>query len=374
MVNTNFMRRITVYITKEQLFPFLTGFVFFTFILMLQQLFTLADLIINKDVEFLLVLKLFLSVLPITMSLTIPMSVLFSSIMALGRLSNDSEIVAIRAAGISFINIIKPILITGFCIFILMTIFNETVNVYTSKIHNRILIEILKSSPAAMLEDEIFTSLGDRTIRVEEINKEAQTLKNIMIFNKNESGGWDIITSEHGKWQQNEDGSKVLVLYSGKIFSSKINSNTFSVVDFSKGNAELLLSESKIDYKIDDKINPSEMTSIELYSMLKTQKKSYKEDRDIALFWIELYKKMSVPFSCFVFVLIGAPVGISYHRSSKGIGFGISIVIFFLYYIFSMAGQSLAVRGIVNPFVGVWYPNIILAVVGIIFIIIREKS
>ncbi|MBN2039357.1 MAG: LptF/LptG family permease [Spirochaetes bacterium] len=368
------MKRITIYIAKEQLFPFLTGFLFFTFILMLQQLFTLADLIINKDVEFILVLKLFLSVLPITMSLTVPMSVLFSSIMALGRLSNDSEIVAFRAAGISFINIIKPVLFTGFCIFVLMGIFNETVNVYSSKVHNKILIEILKSSPAAMLEDEIFTSLGDRTIRVEEIDKESRVLKNIMIFNRNESSGWDIIRAHRGKWQQNEDASKTLILYSGKIFSSKINSGTFSVVDFSKGNAEILLSESKIDYKIDNKISPSEMNSSELYKMLKTQKKSYKEDRDIALFWIELYKKMSVPFSCFVFVLIGAPVGISYHRSSKGIGFGISIVIFFLYYIFSMAGQSLAIRGLVSPFIGVWYPNIILAIAGCILIFIREKS
>jgi LPS export ABC transporter permease LptF len=366
--------KITTYIAKEQLFPFLTGFLFFTFILMLQQLFALADLIINKNVEVILVLKLFFMMLPITMSLTIPMAVLFSSIMALGRLSNDSEIIALRSAGVSFYRIIKPVILSGFFIFILMTIFNETVLVWCNKNYNRIFVEILKSSPAAVLDDGIFTSLGEKTIWVEEINRETGELKNVMLYNKNNSGGWDIIKAEKGIWKQNEDGSRTLKLYSGKLFSSKIKTNSFSVVDFKNGSAELLLSDSKIDYDVDDKTNPSELNSIELYKILSSEKVSYKNDRDVALSWVELYKKTSIPFSCLVFVIMGAPVGITYRRSAKGIGFGISIAIFFIYYILSMSGQSLAIKGIINPFIGVWYPNFILLAAGILLIIIKEKA
>ncbi len=368
------IKKITTYIAKEQLFPFLTGFLFFTFILMLQQLFALADLIINKNVKFLLVLKLFFMMLPITMSLTVPMAVLFSSIVALGRLSNDSEIIALRSAGVSFYRIIKPVLITGFFIFILMTIFNETVLVYCNKNYNRIFVEILKSSPSAVLDDGIFTSLGENTIWVEKINRDTGELKNIMLFNKNDSGGWDIIKAKKGIWKQNKDGSRTLKLYSGKLFSSKINSGSFSVVDFKNGSAELLLSDSKITYNADDKTNPSELNSVELYKLLSNGKVSYKNDRDIALSWVELYKKTSIPFSCLVFVIIGAPVGITYRRSAKGIGFGISIIIFFVYYILSMSGQSLAIKGIVNPFIGVWYPNFILLLAGIVLIFLKEKA
>lgn len=367
------MKRITTFIAKEQLYPFLTGFIFFTFILLLQQLFSLADLIINQNAKTILVIKLFFMMLPITMSLTVPMSLLFSSITALGRLSGDSEIVALRAAGISIYKIIKPIILSGVAVFILMTIFNETILVYCNKNYNRILMEILKSTPTAMLEDGIFTGMGDKTIWVEKINKRNGKLNNIMIYNKNDSSGWDIIKAKTGRLKQNEDGSKTLKLTSGKLFSSKLASNSFSVVDFSQGTAEIMLTESKIEFNTKDKTNPSELSSMELYRMLKSGK-SFKNERDNAFYWVELFKKFSTPFSCLVFVVVGAPVGISYRRNARGIGFGISIVIFFAYYILSMLGQSLAIKGIINPFIGVWYPNFILLIAGIILVLLKEKK
>jgi LPS export ABC transporter permease LptF len=365
------MSKLTKYILKEQLYPFLTGFMFFTFILVLQQIFSLADLIINKNVAVLLVLKLFLIMLPVTMNQTVPMSVLFSAIMALGRLSGDSEIVALRASGTSIYRIVKPIVISGFIVFLLMAVFNETLLVYSSRNYNKIFIEILKSSPAAMLEDGIFTSVGDKTIWVEDINKQNGKLKNIMIFNKNDNTGWDIIKAPSGKLMQNVDGSRSLKLYAGKYFSSKPDSNSFSIVDFSGGTAELLLSESKIEYSAVDRTNPSELTSVELYKVIKSGK--LKNKRDTALFYVELYKKLSLPFSCLVFVIIGAPVGISYRRTARGIGFGISIVILFIYYVLLMLGQSFAIRDIMNPFIGVWYPNFLLLTAGVIFIFLKEK-
>jgi lipopolysaccharide export system permease protein len=367
------MKEITKYIAKEQLYPFLTGFIFFTFILMLQQFFSLADLLINKNVKIFLVIKLFLIILPITMSLTVPMSVLFSSIMALARLSGDSEITALRASGISIYRIIKPVIMSGFAVFVFMLIFNETVLIYCHKNYNKFFIEIVKSSPTAMLDDGIFTTMGDKTIWVQKINKKTGQLNNIMLYNKNSNGGWDIIKAKYGKLRQNEDGSKTLKMSSGKLFSSELTLNSFSIIDFNNGNLELLISDSKIEYNVADKNNPSELNSLELYSMLKSGKLK-KNERDTALFWLELFKKSSIAFSCLVFVFIGAPVGISYRRSARGIGFGISLIIFFIYYTLSMLGQSFAAKGSINPFIGVWYPNFIILAAGIILILIKEKK
>jgi lipopolysaccharide export system permease protein len=367
------MKNITKYIAREQLYPFLTGFIFFTFILMLQQFFSLADLLINKNVKIILVIKLFLIILPITMSLTVPMSVLFSSIMALARLSGDSEITALRASGISIYRIVKPVILSGFIVFAFMLFFNETVLPYCHKNYNKFFVEIIKSSPTAMLDDGVFTSMGDKTIWVQKINKKNGHLNNIMIYNKNSNGGWDIIKANSGKLQQNEDGSKTLKMIDGKLFSSELTSGSFSIIDFSKGSMELLLSDSKIEYNVADRKNPSELNSVELFRMLKSGKLKSNE-RDTALFWIELFKKSSIAFSCLVFVFIGAPVGISYRRSARGIGFGISLLIFFIYYILSMLGQSFAARGSISPFVGVWYPNFIILAAGIALIFYKEKA
>ena len=60
-------------------------------------------------------------------------------------------------------------------------------------------------------------------------------------------------------------------------------------------------------------------------------------------------------------------------RSGRGIGFGLSIIVFFVYYIFFMSGQSLAIRGMIHPFMGVWGSNIILLLAGSVLIVYKEK-
>ncbi len=369
------MKLLSKYIFKEQLYPFLTGFIFFTFILILNKLFILADLLVNKQVEMRLVLKLFLLHLPVTISLTIPMSVLISVIMAISRLNADYEIVALRANGISIFRIIKPIIITGIITFLLMIAFNETLLIYSNKNYNKIFVQILKSNPMAMIEEGIFSKLGDKTIWIKKIDKKSGDMNDAMLFSKNEKGGWDIIKAESGKWKKYNDGSKTLNLFKGRLFSSELDKNTFGIVDFSNGSAEIILSEGKISYtEAKDKLNPGEYNTIELYNILKKRNKSHKDDRDTALYWIELFKKQAIPFSCFVFALIGAPIGIISKRSSRGIGFGVSISIFFIYYAFFMTGQYLAIKGIIHPFYGVWTANLILLTAGIVLILIKERQ
>ncbi|MDY6933463.1 MAG: LptF/LptG family permease [Spirochaetota bacterium] len=368
------MRILTRYILQEQGSPFITGLLFFTFILLLNRLFVLADLIITKKVETFLVVKLFLLMLPSIISITVPMSVLISVIISIGRLSSDSEITALQASGISSYMIYKPPVISSIVIMLFMILFNDTLLVYSNKNYNKTFVQILKSSPVTVLEDKIFSSLGNRTIWVERIDRENGKLDNIILYNKNDGEGWDVIKAKWGLWKNNSDGSKMLVLYEGRFFSSKINNASFSVIDFSNGNAEILLTDSGIDYDDSkDKLNPAEMNSIQLYSKLRTVKKTFMEDRDIARYWVELFKKQAIPFSCFVFSIIGVPIGLFSKRSSRGIGFGISIIVFFIYYVFFMTGQSFAIRGILYPFLGVWSANFILLFAGCVMIIIKEK-
>ncbi len=368
------MKILTRYIFKEQLYPFLTGFLFFTFVLLLNKIFIIVDLIVNKKVEVLLVLKLFLLMLPVTISLTVPMSVLISVIMALGRLSSDFEIVALRSNGVSIYRIIKPVIISGITIFILMIIFNETLLVYSNKNYNKIYVQILKSSPEAMLEEGIFTSLGNKTIWVEKIDKKTGEMNNVMLYNKNDGGGWDVIKAVRGIWKPNNDGSKSLILFNGSLYSSEFDRKSFSIIDFNDSNAEVMLSESKIAYTDEaGKFNPSEVDSIELYNKLNSISDSHEENRDVALYWVEFYKKHAIPFSCFVFAIIGIPIGLFTKRSSKGIGFGISIIVFFIYYIIFMIGQYFAIKGIIHPLIGVWIANIILLIASIILLLLKDK-
>lgn len=95
------------------------------------------------------------------------------------------------------------------------------------------------------------------------------------------------------------------------------------------------------------------------------------DEQQMDKYLVEIYKKYSIPFACIVFVLIGAPLGIMARRGGFGIGAGLSLGFFLLYWACLIGGEKLADRDITSPFVGMWIANIIIGILGI-FLTIRS--
>jgi lipopolysaccharide export system permease protein len=93
-------------------------------------------------------------------------------------------------------------------------------------------------------------------------------------------------------------------------------------------------------------------------------------------YYVEVYKKYSIPAACIVFVLIGAPLGVLARRGNMGISIGISLGLFVLYWAFLIGGEDLADRSIISPFVAMWSANILIGVAGLylMYIVSTEKS
>jgi lipopolysaccharide export system permease protein len=87
-----------------------------------------------------------------------------------------------------------------------------------------------------------------------------------------------------------------------------------------------------------------------------------------AVYAVELHKKFSIPAACIVFVLIGVPVAIRFRGGGLGLVLGVGMVIFTIYYIGLIAGESLANRLIVPPFWAMWTPNVVFGVLGILLL------
>jgi lipopolysaccharide export system permease protein len=85
-----------------------------------------------------------------------------------------------------------------------------------------------------------------------------------------------------------------------------------------------------------------------------------------ASYQVEIHKKFSLAVSCVVFVLIGAPIALRFPRGGVGLVIGASVIIFGIYYIGLIGGESLADRRIITPFWAMWTPNIIMATVGLL--------
>jgi lipopolysaccharide export system permease protein len=81
---------------------------------------------------------------------------------------------------------------------------------------------------------------------------------------------------------------------------------------------------------------------------------------------VEVHKKWALSVSCLVFILVGIPLALRFPRGGMGLVLGGGMVVFALYYVGLVAGESLGDRGILTPFVAMWSPNILLATVGLL--------
>ena len=89
-------------------------------------------------------------------------------------------------------------------------------------------------------------------------------------------------------------------------------------------------------------------------------------DRRADRYEVEVHKKWSISFACISFVIVGIVMAVRFPRGGIGLVIGGGMLVFSIHYVGLTAGESLADRGLISPWVAMWAPNIILTVLGLI--------
>jgi lipopolysaccharide export system permease protein len=98
-------------------------------------------------------------------------------------------------------------------------------------------------------------------------------------------------------------------------------------------------------------------------------------DRRADRFMVEVHKKWSISLACVSFVIIGIVMALRFPRGGIGLVIGGGLLVFSVHYVGLTAGESLADRGFVSPWVAMWTPNIVLTILGIIGLVrLRRES
>jgi lipopolysaccharide export LptBFGC system permease protein LptF len=109
---------------------------------------------------------------------------------------------------------------------------------------------------------------------------------------------------------------------------------------------------------------PKDMTIQELDDEIR---KLQKEGIDPTPLITEIHKKLSLAFSCFVFILLGTPLAIITRRREKSINVGIAFVTVGVYYLLFIGSEALSLQGYVNPNIAMWIPNALVGIAGVVF-------
>lgn len=326
--------------------------------------------LIRKIVEFglpiVVALKIFFLSLPGFLVLAFPMSVLLTCLLTYGNLSSNSEILALKSLGINNYRIILPSLSLALFMTILTFIFNDNL----VPISNRVAADIMQNNIGKSIKTEkgkyniSFSKYGsiidantnkpiDNSSHLTHIFYARRFLNDVM---------YEVTVVDLSK-----KGTKILIAADNGKFIDQLNNWEFSNGEIIITNDEGSVSTISFDtYKYPLDNGPSKLAAIpndaknmtiseakkaeEMYAMAGNIKESRKMK-------VRIYEKMTLPFSCIVFSLIGSTLGIKQNiRSSKSQGFGLSIILIFLYYLTCFVFSSMGIIGLIAPFLSAWIP------------------
>ena len=378
------MKKFTKYFIQELIWPFFIGLGFFTFIFILSPIVQLVDMLIVKCVPFKEVMLLFLYLLPSTIAISLPMATLVAVLMAYGRISSDSEVVAMRSSGISYLRIFYPAILLSIMISFVGIFFNNTPLPRGNYAFQKLYREIVQRKPTTQLNEHTITRVTSgkftRYVGIDRIDGKTAIMHGVIIYERDgTTGEVKNITAQRGKWikpveKETPDEKIILImrlqLENGNIQQpKKDNLDQFHNIPFKK----LVVNfPQQIAYSINVNKGTRDKTASEiLIDIKKRMKQGGKRPHRL---WVEYYKRFSIPFAALGFVLIGLPFSIVSGRSGKGISLGISFIIIFAYYLLYTFGETMGRKGEINEFLAVWIPNIIFMLLGTIYIYKISKT
>lgn len=361
------------YILREIALPF--GLILFilTFVLLMGKILQLMDLMINRGVRLLDISLLMLYLLPSFLMFTLPISLLIAILIGLGRLSGDNEITVLKMSGISLQQLSVPVAVAAFLVFSFTAVTTLFLAPYGNLASRYLLYDMAKRKASIGIREKVFIDdFMGILLYVENIPLNGDHLEGVLISDHRISGEPSTIIARRARLISDPDTLAItLRLEEGSTHSVDEALRNYRKMDFGVYDVRLDLSPTLSAPGQQGGKTSTEMTLGELAGKLKKREIRDPADRELA---IELYKKMTIPFSCLVFALIGIPLGIRAHRSVRSRGFTIGLVLVLLYYLMRLNGEALVETGRLAPLIGSWAPNLVFAVAGVILFTLAAKE
>ena len=358
--------RIHKYVIKEISTPALLSLLIFTFVLLMGRIPRLTELVINKGVPAAEMGRLFCYLLPTFFSITVPLSFLLGILLAFGRLSADSEFVALKASGISLYTLVRPVLLMAVAFTLLTGWMTNVVEPVSKSAFRSMLFGIASSSASISVKPGVFNDEFEGIVLYAHGMDERQgIMQDVFISDERNSETPAVITASKGRFISNPDNySLTLRLNNGSIHRrpEKTGLTTYQTISFS--NYDINLDMEKQLSGSERRRSRSELSWSELNKAIATSPKAESRYRLLA----EKHERIVIAFAPLALVLVGVPLGLQSQRSGKGAGFALALLVFLVYYILLSFAGTLADKGLLPAAVILWLPNLCFLLGGAYFL------
>lgn len=350
------------YMLSELSGPFAFGLSAFTVIFAATQMLQIGRLVSEEHVSIWSGILLFLWYLPGDVVLVIPIALLLGTLLAVQRLSGESEINAMKTSGITFMRIVAPLLVAGLAMSLVTYVLQEGVVPFANDQVTSIENSAINHTSAFNRDLTVSAPLpggGKQVTIATAYDPVSQSLRNVTLLQYDRAETLtQIIRASQAQFSADR-----WTLYDAS--GIRLDPNGGVIVEPNVAEEQVELGERPTD--ILERIShddPEQMSRAQIAAIVATGQLTESELRKYVMAY---QQKLAQPFACFVFVLIAVPFGLRAMRGggSTSLGFGLAVAIVFIYYVvmtvFSYIGEALPALAALWA----WMPNVIFTAIGI---------
>jgi lipopolysaccharide export system permease protein len=295
-----------------------------------------------------------------------PVAVLLASLFVAGKMSDQNELTALKAAGVNLYRFMAPFIITSLIISVLSVYFGGYIVPAANK--HKVFIErnymnrnVIKSGSNIYFQDSPnrIVSIGSFNLMIRQANR-------VSIQEFNPINPTEMVSRLDAIKMKFDTTSNTWKMYKGT--SRTFTAGKEGLEDFSV--LELDYLNFTPDEVVKKQAKAEEMTLPELEQFAEEQLKSGNNPTRIQ---IDFHSRYAFAFASFVVVLFGLPISSNKRKGGLAIQFGLNVLITFVYLVFMQVSKSFGKNGLLEPIVTAWFANIVFFIAAIVNIIRAGK-
>jgi len=353
-------KKAAQYIFFEMLPSFILGMVVFISIILMFQVLRLTEFALVHGVDLKTIAEIIGYICISLLPALFPMSLLFAIILTYGRLSADSEIVAMKASGMHMGMILAPALVLAMLVGILSAQTSFEIAPWGNRQFEVLFTRLGNTKAAATIKEGTFSEgFFDLVVYANKVDSNRGLLQNVFIYDEREPSAPLTIIAKRGAIvpdSKNPGNSVLLRLEDGDIHRktqthTKIKFDTYDI---------------RLTDPIRDEIREKSPQSLTLEEVRESLQKTNMNPEDYRTLQTEFHKRWAISVLCIVFALIGVGLGTTTNRrAAKSSGMILCIGIIISYWILYVSLEGMARSGQLPPAIAIWIPILIYSVVGI---------
>jgi LPS export ABC transporter permease LptF/LPS export ABC transporter permease LptG len=349
------MRIIDKYICKEVFSHALVGLLIFTFVLFIPRLISLMTIVVRHSASASRLGLLFLCVFPYVLTFTLPMAVLVGVLIGLGRMSADSELIALSALGVGLRRVLVPVgVLATFTALVTLTI-TLWIGPAAQRTFHQIWDELTSAQASYEVQPRTFQEFPGMVLYIQDIDTAATHWSGVFLAQQSDKSTELTLAQNAIVEADREQGKIDLHLNNGMVYVPNPTDPTrYSLQTFGK-------SELPVEFTGLKTANTSAPTATErtLSDLMSTTGKASYEAR------VEIQRRFAFPVACMVFALLAVPLAARPRRGGRAMGFIVSLLLVCGYYLMFIVGAGLAKEGKVSPVMGIWAANFLTGLAGL---------